>query len=606
MLSLQRAAQLPLAVVITGLALTAPAGAQKRPQTSSPRAVKLWPQITPGIYNHTNVLAMRCEVADDGLTVTDAAWDSYQVEGCAKRWTLDMGLPMPGPLKGYRFPPEFAGLPVALTVEFYNPARPWEVRESYQELVLLGGRQQIGLPQWFRIPTNRLAYDFDEGHWFPSGWTLPRGKYALWQGAAKARQQDRNGHCPLYDFGFTHVSPIAMTHGGDQGVRERRAHLFTDNEWIAYDPAKDGPAADPTDPKNWQIAPFHAYADRCAIIMPDFEWPGSYAWDDHQYEAFGRLIHDVRVRKPDLLIGCWGVGVVRSSFRIFDSIDNGTPTGVVDARAAKQWRDKYDHPADDLAPVFARCGLNFGNPSIYWVNNSKPSQLYAFLQEWEEGKLARPDTPDVPSTWIQVEFVDGYPLSQYRFIDATGKVRLEGIKHQVPASLVYALSLFGHCVMDGLQCWDVGTYYSEDLKDYSDWRVREPAVKRIVNGVETPMNYYLKYFGFYNYHVLGMWQASRNKDIVEAHTPWEMPELWTSANRVWRTGDERYPSYASLYHEPLVRVKTSTDGRTLLVVACNPYNTGVERVRVRRPGDRREVEFQLVGAWPIIQRCRVR
>ncbi len=232
----------------------------------------------------------------------------------------------------------------------------------------------------------------------------------------------------------------------------------------------------------------------------------------------------MRARRPDVLIGCWGVGVLKSSFRIFDSRWEGKPTGVIDLTGAKQWRDKYNNPAADLHPVFKRCNLNFGNPSVYWINNSKPSQLYAFLQEWEQGKLARPQVPNILSTWIQVEFVDNYPLSQYRFTDAKGKTRREDLKHQVPASSTYALSLFGHCVMDGLQCWEIGTRYSEELQDYSDWRVREPIVKRTINGVETSLNYYLKYFGFYNFHVLGMWQASQNKDIIEAATAWEMPE----------------------------------------------------------------------------------
>ncbi len=575
------------------------------PAKAQPRAVKLWPRLTQGIYNHANVLAMRCEVADDGLTVTDAAWDSYQVAGCAKRWTLDMGAPMDAPLKQYKFSARFAGLPVNLTVEFYNPAKPWEVKENYQEILLLGGKQSIGLPEWFHTPTNRLAYDFDEGDWFPSGWTLPRGKYALWQGAAKARQRDRKGQCPMYDFGFTHVSPIAMTHNGAQGTRKGRAHLFTDNEWIPFDGAKDGFTADPTNPKNWKIEPFHHYADTCAVIIPDFEAPGSHAWADHQYDAFARLVGEVRARHPDVLIGCWGVGVLNASFRIFDSRWEGKPTGVVDLTGAKQWRDKYEHPAADLHPVFKRCNLNFGNPSVYWINNSKPSQLYAFVQEWEQGKLARPQVPNVLSTWIQVEFVDDYPLSHYRFTDADGKTRLEAIKHQVPASATYALSLFGHCLMDGLQCWDVGTRYSEELRDYSDWRAREPSLQRSINGVEVPLNYYLKYFGFYNFHVLGMWQASRNKDIIEAATAWEMPEIRSSRNNVWRVGDERFPSFASLHKEPLVRLKPSADGKTLLVLACNPHNQGVEQVRVRRPGGTEEFGLELVGDFPTIKRFPV-
>lgn len=588
---------LSTALALAGIA--SPAATQRAPDTAQGRAVILWPQITNGIYNHANVLAMKCEVAADGLTVTDTAWDTYRVYGCSKRWTLDMGTPMDGPLKGYEFAHEFSGLPVNLTVELYNPDKPWEVKESYQEIILLGGKQHVGLPDWFHTPTNRLGYDFDEGNWFPSGWALPRGKYALWQGAAKARQQDRKGQCPMYDFGFTHASPIAMTHNGSPGMRGRRAHLFTDNEWVTGDGAQGG------DPKNWRIEPFHHYAETCAIITPDFEAPISTTWKDEQYDAFAKLIGDVRSRRPEVLIGCWGVGVLNASFRIFDNVWDGKPTGVVDLAGAKQWRDKYNNPVADLHPVFKRCNLNFGNPSVYWINNSKPSQLYAFVQEWEQAKLARSQVPNVLSTWIQVEFVDGYPLSQYRFTDAAGKTRLEGIKHQVPASATYALSLFGHCVMDGLQCWDVGTFYSEDLRDYSDWRVQEPVAKRSVNGVETPLNYYLKYFGFYNYHVLGMWQASRNKDIIEAATAWEMPEIRSSTDGVWRVEDERYPSYASLYREPLVRVKLSRDGKALLVIACNPFNKGVEKVRVRRPGSRAEYGFQLTGDWPIIQRFPV-
>ncbi len=585
---------------IRGLITLLILGALVGPVAAENRATRLWPQITEGVYNHANVLAMKCEVAADGLTVTDTAWDSYQVPGCGKRWTLNMGVPMEGPLKNYTFPRELSGLPVNLTVEFYNPDKPWEVKENYQEILLLGGEQNIGLPEWFHIPTQRLAYDFDEGDWFPSGWTLPRGKFALWQGAAKARQQDRKGNNPMYDFGFTHVSPVAMTHNGSSGDRARRAHLFGDNEWIPH--TGDHFTADPTDPKNWKIEPFHHHAENCAIIIPDFEAPNCRVWQDPQYEAFAKLIGDVRARRSDVLIGCWGIGVVRSSFRIFDSIWEGKPTGVTDLTGAKQWRDKYDNPAVDVEPVFQRCNLNFGNPSVYWINNSKPSQLYAFLQEWEQGKRACPQTPNVLSTWIQVEFVDGYPLSQYRFTDSTGKTRLEDLKHQAPASATYALSLFGHCVMDGLQCWEVGTRYSEELQDYSDWRVGEPIVKRTINGVETPLNYYLKYFGFYNFHVLGMWQASQNKDIIEAETPWEMPEIYTLTHATWRVGDERYPSYVNYYKEPLARVKLSADGKTLLVVACNPHNKGLQTVRIRRPGVAKEFEFNLVGDYPIIRR----
>ena len=54
-----------------------------------------------------------------------------------------------------------------------------------------------------------------------------------------------------------------------------------------------------------------------------------------------------------------------------------------------------------------------------------------------------------------------------------------------------------------------------------------------------------------------------------------------------------------------MRTKLSADGKTLLVLACNPYNQGVEQVSVRHPGGEKEYSFQLVGDFPIIKRFPV-
>ena len=227
-------------------------------------------------------------------------------------------------------------------------------------------------------------------------------------------------------------------------------------------PRTASPSTRPT-PNNWKIEPFHHYADTCSIIIPDFEAPLYHAWKDSQYEAFAKLIGDVRARKPDVLIGCWGVGVLKSSFRIFDSFYEGKPTGVIDLNGAKQWRDKYDHPptictrssngAISTSAILRSIGSTTPNRP-----NCMPSCRNGSRANWpgptdaqypvhlDPGRIRR-RLPAVP-----------IPLHRRQ-----GKTRLEDIKHQVPASSTYALSLFGHCVMDGLQCWEIGTRYSEDL-----------------------------------------------------------------------------------------------------------------------------------------------
>lgn len=93
----------------------------------------------------------------------------------------------------------------------------------------------------------------------------------LQRAVAGIRGGIRHSQSSMYAFGFTHVSPVAMTPGGGRGTRQCRAHLFGNNEWIPHDGARDMLSADPWEPKNWKIEPFHHRAEQCAIIIPDFE-----------------------------------------------------------------------------------------------------------------------------------------------------------------------------------------------------------------------------------------------------------------------------------------------------------------------------------------------
>src|SRR5690606_2715066 len=96
----------------------------------------------------------------------------------------------------------------------------------------MGGTPRLDLPKWFRVPRNRWAYDFDEGTWFPSGWTRPRGKFACWEGAAKFNQSDRNRRHPMLDFGFTQVAENTLSGGGHVPPWENQCRVFGDAEWL--------------------------------------------------------------------------------------------------------------------------------------------------------------------------------------------------------------------------------------------------------------------------------------------------------------------------------------------------------------------------------------
>ena len=582
--------------------------------------LKLWPQITRGIVNGEGRQAMNLVIGDDGLTVTDTCYDTYQKEGLKKRWNVDMGEYHYTPLKDYKFDKAWAGLPVSITVELYDPKKlgdsvnnkasvidlSADTVETYQEILILGGEQKtVKFPKWFSIPKDRLAYDLDENPAWPRDWSLPKGKIAIFQGCAKVRQKDIDGVNPWLRFGFTHIYPHAFSKGEGHHVpgREQLGGLFYDNEWINME---NGKYQKGSDPNSWHGKVFIERAKDMSIIFPVFAECGWYNWEDYQYEAFKKIIDNTREAYPDVMVGCWGVGPVRRSFRVFDDYDEkGDGLGITNEITAHKWVELYKDPNIKKNTIYHGCDLNFGTPNANYYNNAKPSQLYAVLQEFENGKIIKPNDKNVMTFWIQQQFVDGYPQTTYTFRNSKGEWRQANMTHQVPASQVYAMSLFGHCVMDGLHCWDVGTFYSEDPDEYYSWEKGESQTKISVNGEEVACNYYVKYFGFYNYHVLGMWQASQNKDIIEADTKWFMPEYKSSKNDIWRVGDEVFPSLASFHKEPLIRAKLSSDGKELLVIADNPFNEGCERVKIRIPDSNREFTFDLVGDWPQIKRFSI-
>lgn len=571
------------------------------PAQTAPKPAVIWPILTKGVFNRSGQQVMNCQIAADGLTVTDTQWDIYlPAAGMGKRWKFNMIPSTDKPLKNVRFDSKLAGMPINIVMEIFELGRPWMVTENYQQILLLGGKRQAELPAWFRVPVGRLGPNFTEGNWFPSGWSLPKGKFGCWEGAGSYDRPDRNGKNPLLSYGFTHVAEITLTPNGHVPGWSQQCRVFGDAEWLDM---KDG-----GNPDKWHNDGWKDRCNRMQIAIADFENADNWRWSNEQYRRFGELIADMRKAKPKCLIGCWGIGPAVHSLRIFDERDEaGRPQGVVNEKAAAQWKAQYDNPKLAENRTFTEGHLNFGNPSVYYINGGNPAHLYAVLQEWEIGKLLHPDVPNVLSTWIQTEFVDGYPLSELQFARPDGTTQLRGVKVSAPPSLTWAMSLFTHARMDGAYCWEVGNCYSEDPADMGDlgkdgWVIMN---QKKVNGVAVNASYYLTYFGHYNFHVLGMWQSSQNRDIIEAKTEWQMPELFTSTGKTWRVGDHRYPSYCNWFKEPLIRVKLSEDGHSMLVIACNPYNSGTQQVQVRLAGSKKTVRFELTADYPVCKRFKL-
>jgi hypothetical protein len=63
----------------------------------------------------------------------------------------------------------------------------------------------------------------------------------------------------------------------------------------------------------------------------------------------------------------------------------------------------------------------------------------------------------------------------------------------------------------------------------------------------------LKYFGFYNFHVLGMWQASQNRDIIAPIAPFTNHSL-THDHAKRQHGLTVRPAMGTQYHPSVLRL----------------------------------------------------
>ena len=249
---------------------------------------------------------------------------------------------------------------MSVTVEIFDPANPWEVSETYQEILQLGGVAE-DLPEWFQVPQDRLAYDFDEGTWFPSGWQLPRGKFACWEGAAKYNQTDRNGRHPMLDFGFTQVAENTLSIGGHVPDWEHQCRVFGDAEWLDM--------SDGGNFTKWHNDGWKERGQRMKIVIPDFENGDQWNWSPQHYDAFRNMVVDFKKAQAQLpvrLLGRRRHERLAADLRPASTI-KADPPASCNLAAAKQWRDKYEQPEKELNPIFDRCGLTFGNPAVYWM-----------------------------------------------------------------------------------------------------------------------------------------------------------------------------------------------------------------------------------------------
>lgn len=154
-------------------------------------------------------------------------------------------------------------------------------------------------------------------------------------------------------------------------------------------------------------------------------------------------------------------------------------------------------------------------------------------------------------------------------LDSGGNVVVsDQFRLEVAPSLMQSAVVWGMAYCDGIHFWEFG-YVGEEHAAYWNWVYTH-------NRTEAA-----SYFGdcsmigksSHDWAYIGMFQVAQNRDIIEAATNWEVPNV-KKPDTTFTSGTENYP--VMLYNKqlPIARYKLSANGTEALVLIQNQSNNG--------------------------------
>jgi hypothetical protein len=433
-------------------------------------------------------------------------------------------------------------------------------------------------PGWFSLPDG-IFHDFWRNPKFPKGFTTPKNKIFAGEILMPFDIEDINGKNPLLSCGFTHVAPNTRPQEGKPAPKNASAMLVGDNDWCDIN--------DGNNPAKWTSRNIAEKAKSIELLFLDYEHQDKV--NDGMVKKMGEL--NQAVEKQGSKMALWAQGLVNTN-----PLYNPKDGGRNDA-AASYWAEKYRKPQESNNWIVGGANLKISMPFGYYLAYGIGEYIYSLMQAHEVSKLINPNIISLPTIWIQQEHVDNLAMMDLE-IARKGNVLRKKIKLQAPATYVYATALWG-AVWDGWYHFETGRGYSDDVNNASQYDGEMPYPTKRFRGSNVWAVYPNKYFGYYNYVYLALWQMSqpKNKSIIEAKTNWQIPDFKTDKGQKWRTGDERLPSFCHLRKEPIVRYKYNDAKTEVLVIAQNPYNTGYETLTIKDPQNNWESDIILEGGW---------
>jgi hypothetical protein len=248
---------------------------------------------------------------------------------------------------------------------------------------------------------------------------------------------------------------------------------------------------------------------------------------------------------------------------------------------------------------FVRDAITISQVGGYCNDLRNVGTIYHLMTEGLVAKKIEPNKKALANIWHEVEIMD-WQLGEQNHRTSSGEVFRVQVKPIVPPDLMQSWGVWSMW-LDGLDMWsdpntkvDNPDLWGSKAKDLEGDKYKESRFG------EKLSSYPFQSQKNIDWLMAGVWAMSMNKDILEANTPIEYPDVILPDGRTV-TGDSKLPTEAYIRGFPLVMKKRDDDGKDILYTAYWGHNIANKVVKLVVDGN----EIIIKGQYTSVVRVKL-
>lgn len=473
--------------------------------------------------------------------------------------------------------------------------------------------QKQAIPNWATLPKNSIYADFYKAAGYPTNIPKIANKWHIFEHdillGIEPRSVNSQLRNPLVFYGFVidnKTNPVEGRIGlnGNSTItltyedKSKVGGLIGDPYWCDTSSPTAG-----NDYTQWHSDEIITLAANQTVLALDFEHHQPNTWTSAHWTRLGEIFNEVRTACPWVKIGLWA----RHDATIgpFYDPNNG---GVENEAGFNFYAQMYFTGVGNNVSGFYNSGANAAFPFAYLKGRQSRMLGYTLMHTTEVSKNYNPTVLQIPTAWASIESVpdgDGDSADTVFKHNRTDKVITSREKLQTPPSVMFAFSVIGLTVWDGVYWFGTGANYTDDINKADDVGIQpdnngNSIYMETIRSKQHRVFYRYSYNAFINYTAVANYMCSLEpfKSIIENSLPWILPEYKRITEPNYKTYLQTTPSWCYGNKAPIIRLKFSQDGKKCMYIAVN-FSAGllIETWDFKIKDAAWSGQIQLKGPW---------